>query len=147
MDDYLTKPLDSRALCAAVERAANGTPSASTPEPAPAIETSARLLARVAGDRQLLAEISRLFVDDAPAYLERIRQALDRGNAEELRRAAHALKGAAANFEADAVVEAARTLEDMGHRGTLADAEASWRVVHEETSRLMGALQRLAATA
>jgi signal transduction histidine kinase/DNA-binding response OmpR family regulator len=145
MDDYLTKPLDSRTLCRVVERAADGAPAASSPEPPP-MEISERLLERVAGDRQLLAEISRLFVDDAPAYLERIRQALDRGNSEELRRAAHALKGAAANFEAGAVVEAARRLEEMGHRGTLADGEASWRVVHEETSRLVEALQRLAAT-
>jgi signal transduction histidine kinase/CheY-like chemotaxis protein/HPt (histidine-containing phosphotransfer) domain-containing protein len=146
MDDYLTKPLDSRTLCATVERAAGGAPSPSTPEPTSPIEIPERLLERVAGDRQLLAEISRLFVDDAPAYLERIRQAIDCGNGEELRRAAHALKGAAANFEATAVVDAARTLEEMGHRGTLADGEALWLAVHEETHRLMDTLERLAAT-
>ena len=41
-------------------------------------------------------------------------QRIDARDGEALRRAAHGLKGAAANFEADGVVGAARTLEEMG---------------------------------
>src|SRR5471032_1478246 len=67
MDEYLTKPLDSRKLCLLVEEIAAGR--------APAVdegipEVSDQVLARVGGDRELLAEISRLFVDDAPRHLE-----------------------------------------------------------------------------
>ena len=53
--------------------------------------------------RELLAEISRLFVDDAPRHLEQIRAALDARDARVAApRSAHGLKGAAANFDAEA---------------------------------------------
>jgi HPt (histidine-containing phosphotransfer) domain-containing protein len=142
MDEYLTKPLDSRRLCAIVEQMAGGRTAASAPiDDAP---LSDLVLARVGGDRQLLVEISRLFVDDAPRHLGRIRQAIDDGDAESLRRAAHALKGAAANFEADGVVSAARSLEDLGRSGRMSDAEPRWRAVRNETDRLIETLQRVA---
>ena len=106
MDEHFTKPLDPAGSVRLVEHMADGhaAPPSST-EPPAAIELSDRVLARVGGDRELLAEISRLFVDDAPIHLKRIRDALDAGDADSLRRASHALKGAAANFEAVAVVE------------------------------------------
>jgi CheY-like chemotaxis protein len=65
MDAYLTKPLDSRKLCFIVEHIASGrAPMAETAIP----DVSDRVLARVGGDRELLAEISRLFVADAPRH-------------------------------------------------------------------------------
>ena len=72
MDEYLTKPLDPRQLCPLVEQMAAGRPPAARCQ-APASGISLQVLARVGGDRELLAEISRLFVDDAPRHLERIR--------------------------------------------------------------------------
>ena len=114
-------------------------------EPAAAIELSHQVLARVGGDRELLAEISRLFVDDAPLHLQRIRDALDAGDADSLRRASHSLKGAAANFEAAAVVEGARSLEEMGRQGNLSSGEAAWTAVRAETDRLIETLRRIAS--
>ena len=113
MDEYLTKPLDPRQLCLLVEEMAAGRPPAA-PDPGAVAGVSLQVLARVGGDRELLAEISRLFVDDAPRHLARIRQALDARDGDALLRAAHGLKGAAANFDADAVVAAARALEEIG---------------------------------
>jgi two-component system, sensor histidine kinase and response regulator len=144
MDDYLTKPLDSRRLYALVE--AMGDQSSRTPrnEPIrPAI--SDHVLARVGGDHQLLAEISRLFVDDAPAHLQRIRTALDARDSGSLLRAAHALKGAAANFDADQVVETARVLEEMGRTGDLAGHEATWLDLTAQVDRLLSTLRAFAA--
>ncbi len=149
MDEYLTKPLDSRRLCEIVEALADGhVPPRSTAD-APSdggIELSAQVLARVGGDRQLLAEISRLFVDDAPNHLQRIQSAIESRDAEALRRAAHALKGAAANFEAESVVAAARALEEIGRDNRFDDADAAWRVVRYEADRLIEMLQRVANT-
>ncbi len=138
MDDYLTKPLDPRQLCTLVEAISAGRP----PAPDDVLpDISDRVLARVGGDRELLAEISRLFVDDAPRHLEQIRQAIDDHNGESLRRAAHGLKGAAANFDADGVVSAARTLEEIGNSGDFAEQEAAWRAVSIETDRLIAMLR------
>ena len=138
MDEYLTKPLDSRKLCLLVEEIASGR--------APAVdegipEVSDQVLARVGGDRELLAEISRLFVDDAPRHLEQIRVALEARDGESLRRAAHGLKGAAANFDADGVVNAARELEDIGRSGQFGEHEAAWRALTIETDRLVAMLR------
>jgi signal transduction histidine kinase/DNA-binding response OmpR family regulator len=146
MDEYLTKPLDSRLLCATVERMASGARAVDVPAPAadPG-DLSDQVLARVGGDRQLLAEISRLFVEDAPRHLERIRQALDDHDGDSLRRAAHGLKGAAANFDADDVVSSARVLEEMGRSGEFGGAESAWRAVEGETDRLVTTLQRVVA--
>jgi len=110
----------------------------------PAMVVPDQVLARVGGDRELLAEISRLFVDDAPRHLERIRQALDARDAESLRRAAHGLKGAAANFDADGVVNAARALEEIGRTARFEDHETAWRELAAETDRLVSVLRTVA---
>jgi signal transduction histidine kinase/CheY-like chemotaxis protein len=167
MDEYVTKPLDPRSLCTIVERVAvtdystlaetavvaatqvETAAAAETqgkPAAAPAIDLSDQVLARVGGDRQLLAEISKLFVDDAPAHLERIKTALDARDAEALRRAAHGLKGAAANFDAEGVVSAARALEEMGRTSTFERSEETWRTLQRETTRLLDTLGRVVAS-
>jgi HPt (histidine-containing phosphotransfer) domain-containing protein len=126
-------------LCRLVESLAAGT------EPPPDdILVPRRVLARVGGDHQLLAEISRLFVDDAPQHLERIRAAIDARDGESLRRAAHGLKGAAANFDADGVVNAARALEEMGRTARFDEHEAAWRQLMSETEQLITVLRAVA---
>jgi len=145
MDEYLTKPLDPKQLCQLVEQMVAGrAPVAVDEKPAAAI--SLQVLARVGGDRELLAESSRLFVDDAPRHLDRIRLALDQRDGEALRRAAHGLKGAAANFDAEGVVAAARTLEDIGRSPqfeTDPRCEAAWRALSQETDYLISLLKTL----
>jgi signal transduction histidine kinase/DNA-binding response OmpR family regulator len=145
MDEYLTKPLDPKQLCQVVEQIAAGRPPAAADQ-TPASAISTQVLARVGGDRELLAEISRLFVDDAPRHLDRIRHALDARDGEALRRAAHGLKGAAANFDAEGVVAAARTLEEIGRTQEFdADprCEAAWRALAQETDQLITVLKTL----
>jgi signal transduction histidine kinase/DNA-binding response OmpR family regulator len=142
MDEYITKPLDSRLLCMLVERLAEA-PAAPEPEASPPI-VSEQVLARVGGDRQLLAEISRLFVEDAPNHLERIRAAIDARDGNALRRAAHSLKGAAANFDAHGVVKATRSLEEIGRTGHFGKHEAAWVELNSETERLLSLLRGFA---
>jgi signal transduction histidine kinase/CheY-like chemotaxis protein len=147
MDEYLTKPLDPRQLCQLVEQIAAGR----MPVPihqSDASGVSLKVLARVGGDRELLAEISRLFVDDAPRHLERIRQAIDARDGDALLRAAHGLKGAAANFDADGVVSAARTLEEIGRAQQFDEdrlPETAWCALSQEIDRLIGVLKTLSA--
>jgi two-component system sensor histidine kinase/response regulator len=143
MDEYLTKPLDSRLLCTTVEALAAGQPSRPSPAPLPAV--SDQVLARVGGDRELLAEISRLFIDDAPRHLEKIHQAIHARDGESLRRAAHVLKGAAANFDAAGLVDAARALEEIGRAANFDEHEAAWRALTFETERLIAELRKVSA--
>jgi signal transduction histidine kinase/CheY-like chemotaxis protein/HPt (histidine-containing phosphotransfer) domain-containing protein len=139
MNEYLTKPLDPRQLCALVEQMAGS--AASGHSGGELISIPTEVLARVGGDRELLAEISRLFVDDAPRHLSKIREALSARDGEALRRAAHGLKGAAANFDAVGVVRAARALEEMGRTGEFDAHEAAWKTLSVETDRLISMLR------
>ena len=86
-----------------------------------------------------------MFIDDAPRHLERIREALDQHDGESLRRAAHGLKGAAANFDAEGVVTAARMLEEIGRTAAFDDQQAAWSALTMETERLLTTLARVAA--
>ena len=86
-----------------------------------------------------------MFVDDAPRHLEKIRQALDTQDGESLRRAAHGLKGAAANFDASAVVAAARELEEIGSTAQFERAADALTALHAETDRLLVLLRALSA--
>jgi CheY-like chemotaxis protein len=142
MDEYVTKPLDSRKLCTLVEALAGA--ALEPTEPDDSLLTS-QVLARVGGDRELLAEISRLFVDDAPQHLQRIRAAIDARDSEALRRAAHSLKGAAANFDAEGVVNVARTFEQMGRDASFEEHETLWTALNAETERLLSVLRAVAS--
>jgi signal transduction histidine kinase/DNA-binding response OmpR family regulator len=144
MDEYLSKPLDSKLLCTTVEQVAAGGPPAGVTEAPAAAAAYDSLMARLSGDAQLLADISRLFVDDAPRYLAEIRAAIDRGDAGALRASAHALKGAAANFDAAGVVDAAKALEEFGRSAELADAEGAWRTLNQQMEPLLATLQAYA---
>src|SRR3954466_10493488 len=145
MDEYVTKPLDSKKLCALVESLAGRGRQSEQPEDE-ALLTS-QVLARVGGDRELLAEISRLFVDDAPQHLQRIRAAIDARDSDALRRAAHSLKGAAANFDAHGVVNAARTFEQMGRNASFDDHEGLWRELNSQTEKLILLLRSVGSQA
>jgi HPt (histidine-containing phosphotransfer) domain-containing protein len=142
MDDYITKPFDSRNLCRVLEEAASSMTS-SRHQAKPATDLP-DVLARVGGDRELLAEMIRLFADDAPQNVNRIREAIEIRDSDALRRAAHTLRGAAGNFEAADVVRAARALEEMGQSGRFDDHATAWRTLTIEMDRLMARLTTLA---
>ena len=93
-------------------------------------------LERVGGDAELLAEVSQLFIEDAPRQLQAIRDALNRQDAAALHRAAHTLKGSASNFGAARLVEEAYALEQIGRSGILGAHEAHWEGLMRETDRL-----------
>jgi HPt (histidine-containing phosphotransfer) domain-containing protein len=63
------------------------------------------------------------FLEDAPIQLAALRNALDAGDAETARRAAHTLKSNSATFGAARFAETCRALEEMAKAGALAEAE------------------------
>ena len=79
-------------------------------------------LNRVGGDLELLREVVGLFLDDYPQSLEKIRDAVGRGDHAGLERHAHSLKGAVSTFGANEAFEAALALEKQGRGGDLTSA-------------------------
>lgn len=72
----------------------------------------ATLMEQFANDQELLREAAHQFLEDLPHYLSRIRTAFEKNDRNGVKTSTHALKGAASNFHAQALVEAAQTLED-----------------------------------
>jgi two-component system, sensor histidine kinase and response regulator len=94
------------------------------------------LLDRVGDDLELLAELVPIFLDDSPRLLEEIRDAVHSGNADDLRAAAHTLKGAVGNFSAYPAYRASYKLEEMGTSGLLEGAHLAYDELKKEIDRL-----------
>ena len=86
-------------------------------------------LERLGDDEELLTELAEVYLDDQDSMMDGLRAAVEAGDAEELARAAHKLKGAASNFCADATVAAALSLEEMGRNGDPDGADVNSRCV------------------
>jgi PAS domain S-box-containing protein len=135
MDDYLSKPIRvdelSRALAGCGPRRPEGLDQGAL----------ARLVSSFGEDEegwQALGELLDAFLEDAPTQIAALRGAIERGDAEETRRAAHTLKSNAATFGAQSLSELCRELETLGRRGDLGAApglleraENEWEGVRE----------------
>jgi HPt (histidine-containing phosphotransfer) domain-containing protein len=143
MDDYVPKPVDPAALYAAVEYDGPASPSRESPPvtPSTAPIDRVRIMQRLGGDKTLFAEVIRLFLEDCPIRLAAISAAVDRGDAEQIRVTAHALKGAAGNLSATKLVEATAALERIGAEGRLQAARAAWRRLDSEAAIAMQMLR------
>lgn len=145
-DDYLTKPIRSAALFAALDQLANP-PATNSAEicsrdfDASAAWDNEAALARMEGDRDLLSEIIHLFMSECPRACADLRQALDARDARLLERLAHTLKGSSANISATGVCQAALALEMQARSGELKDAALKIDTIEEELHRLLAELE------
>lgn len=129
MDDYLTKPVKMEDLRVALDRwqparrglAAPHTESAPAAEvraaPEGVLDESVLEGLRALQDRSapdLLKNLIGLFLDDTPARLEAVRDAVQQKQAVSLARLAHALKGAAANLGVLSMTQTCAQLEQLG---------------------------------
>ncbi len=101
------------------------------------------LLARVDGDRTLLAELVRLFVQERPSLLGSMEGALRDGDAGELARAAHKAKGAFGNLSAPLAQQCAVELELLARHGELALATDVFLRLTQQVERLEAELLAL----
>jgi len=151
-DDYVTKPIRSADLFAAINRAvqhddpASGAAEEQTPSSGgnwnEAVDFAAAL-DRVEGDRDLLAELVRLFVQQCPAALQEMRQALRNGDAHLLERLAHTMKGSSASLGANRVSQAALVLEMRSRSAALQNAGELIDSLQAELDRALPELESL----
>jgi two-component system sensor histidine kinase/response regulator len=147
MDAYLPKPVRGEHLVAVLERlqeAGPPGPAASQPGPRPPpagpIDPAAALRS-VAGDRQLLAELGLLFLEDCPARLAALREAVATHDPARLAAAAHALKGAAGNLGAEPLRELAWRLERLARDDHVSEAAVLVDGLARELERLAAHLR------
>ena len=74
------------------------------------------------GEPDVLAEVLRLFLNEVPPRMVRLRNAWQGGNIEEMHRAAHSLKGSAGNIGARRLYDVCHQLDAIGKAGDLAGA-------------------------
>jgi HPt (histidine-containing phosphotransfer) domain-containing protein len=101
----------------------------------------AAALERVDGDRELFEELARLFADEFPENMARIRQGMKTGDARAIEMLAHKIKGAALSLGAPMVSEAAADLESLARTGELANADPLVENLKRQLGLLLPALE------
>jgi CheY-like chemotaxis protein/HPt (histidine-containing phosphotransfer) domain-containing protein len=123
MDDYLSKPFSLEQLERTLRRWLPSVPSIEPGEPHVDPKVIESMLVLGGGGRDLLCRLIDLFLQDAPQRVLAIQEALERGDAQAVARAAHAFKSASANLGASALAQLCSRLEMDCREGSLTAAE------------------------
>jgi PAS domain S-box-containing protein len=158
MDDYLTKPIRSDSLAAALSRwiTTPALPAASSPlrsetDPGPGGPLDSNRLAVLrdldGGDGELLDAIFHEYTTDSARLIAALGQALGEGDPHTIERHGHTLKGASANLGATHLAELAGQLEMLGRAGALDTAPNILAELETEYAKVTVALQCLSERA
>jgi HPt (histidine-containing phosphotransfer) domain-containing protein len=90
----------------------------------PFIIDKAAILERLGGDEEIYAMMLEMFLNDVAGNSAALRTAAASGQAAQLQREAHTLKGLLATFSDDAGSALAYALEQQARRGQVVDGEA-----------------------
>ena len=162
MDGYVSKPVRSADLLAAIEatmaRARRAAPpsqslEAAVPQPSekatcsPA-EPEASLivdwqvvLSRMDDDEELLREVVQIFISESDQMLADVRDALRSASPSEVRRTCHFLKGAVSYFTTKEPYQCAFALETMGAEENLGAAQAVFDRLETSITQLRTCLE------
>ncbi len=144
MDGYVSKPIRAEELFAALAELVS--PEVVTPCGEDAGATTGKvldtgeLMARVDNDTDLLKEIVDLFIEDCPRLMSRLQNAIACGDANEVERAAHSLKGSVGSFAARPAYNTALKLEQIGKSGELSEAPDVYAALERQIAELKHAL-------
>ncbi len=128
MDDYLAKPIDRTELKRVVEKwMGRSEPAAET---RPAVASVDNLAKGLGIDGDTMNDLIEVFKEEAAGLMRRLETAVQQDDAQEIRAAAHSLKGSIAIFGAKGAFEAAQKLEQCA------------AATNSERRRLLSELQR-----
>jgi two-component system sensor histidine kinase/response regulator len=165
MDDYLSKPFTIQKLYETLAKwiAGDGKPdvgrgvevpretSDAAQDPTspinPAVLDGIRALDDN-GSQGLFGKVLSLYLSDSPKLVEGILSAVEKGDGESLRRAAHTLKSSSANVGANDLPELCRKIEEMARAGEipasgdplLGSLEEEYRSVREALSTILSGM-------
>ncbi len=141
MDEYLSKPIKPAELAEVLAKwAVHGGPeapketTAGTAPEAPALADAGLdpdcvvfdrevLLTLLDGDHAAASEIAGAYLSDIPTQVSALREAVQRGDAGEVRSRAHTLKGASASVGAGCMRQLAARLDETAAAGNLSGAD------------------------
>jgi CheY-like chemotaxis protein len=133
MDRFVSKPIGRERLFRTIEELA---PTSSVVSIPPELAGLPAFLAGLGGDAELARKLVDIFVAQSTMLMDRVTAALEAGDAVELRRAAHALKGTISNFPAGPARALAARMERLGQDGDLDAARDTRAALEHELDRL-----------
>ena len=147
MDEYLAKPIRAVDLYKLIDsitghRSTIGQSPLANSDASESIVDWARAFETVGGDRSLLEDLIRVFLKDRETLFTNISNAIDDGNANELRLSAHSLKGALTHLGGREPARLAAILEEIA---TARELESKSDVLTEVLDKLKASLDPLAA--
>ncbi len=146
MDDYVSKPVRTNELAAALERQLAGRRRSMDTPPAPEVDPDwpvfdkDDLLARMGGDQEITSALMAVFLEGASDRLAQLKQAIQEGDAALVGLRAHGLKGELANLSAVAASRAAALVETSAKAGDLGQVRQLVELFEGEFDRLLHAL-------
>lgn len=161
MDDYLRKPYSGEQLHAALakvlppgvaaahhELKADPDLNPGVPVPQPdgealddrVLDSLAAL--PLAGDKSLVNQVIQTYINSSLDLMTRLGEAIDRGDAECIRTAAHSLKSSSANVGAVRLAELCASIETSTRASDRASAVTLQRQIKNEYPRVIAALRR-----
>jgi len=149
MDDYVSKPIRTDLLLAAIERqlerGEDGVREQAgeqcvevvdEKEVPTAILDRENAVQRMGGNEALFEKMVNLFLEHVDERIERVSEAIERNDAAGLCASAHKLKGASASVGADRIRDTALCLERIGDSGDLREAPAALERLRREVTLL-----------
>ena len=130
MDAYLSKPVNLDEMSNIIRGIATKKHSKSDVMD---IEAALEL---VGGDEDILKEVIGVFLEyDYPDQFSRLKDGIDRHDAQTVKEAAHSIKGAVSSFGSKVLTGTALELEEMGRNNDLTGAPAALRELEEEVKQ------------
>ncbi len=152
MDGYLTKPINSEEVEAAILNALDETPE--TRKDASVVQGKGQLrearevrwntsktLEQLGGDEALLQEVLDIFLDEAPKHLAALRLAVVQGIAKTVETSAHTLKGELGYMGLPEISQTAAQIESMGRSNNVPGAASLLSQFEADLTELFTAIR------
>jgi HPt (histidine-containing phosphotransfer) domain-containing protein len=100
-----------------------------------------QMIDRLGGDEELARQLVTLFLDECPRMMAEVRESVEQGTPDLVRRAAHAFKGSVSNFITGGPTATAFALETIGRDGRIAEARSVLARLEREVDSLLAQLR------